>query len=169
MSKSERKDLEQADKLSEKGRWDESIAKLEMLVTSADPEIHDLALNYLADAYAATSRDSEAESMLRRSIEERGAANEGLGWQLAVLAPVVRRQGRHDEAEEIYIRALGAMREDDTELKAITKRNLAFLYWTTGREEMARKTYLEIGELDEGFQEFLSGVMRPYLEPEIPA
>jgi tetratricopeptide (TPR) repeat protein len=168
MSKEERRELENADKLSEKGRWDEAIAKLEVLETSADREIHDLALNYLADAYESKDRHGDAEAMLRRSIAERGDANEGLGWQLAVLAPVVRRQGRNEEAEELYGRALAIFRADDSELKAITMRNLAYLYWSTGREERARELLAQLPQSDEGFLQFLDGVMKPYIEPETP-
>lgn len=168
MSKEERRELENADKLSEKGRWDEGIAKLEVLETSVDREIHDLALNYLADAYESNGRHGDAEAMLRRSIAERGDANEGLAWQLAVLAPVVRRQGRNEEAEELYLRALGTFRPDDPELKAITMRNLAYPYWSTGREERARELVAQLPKSDEGFLQFLDGVMKPYIEPETP-
>jgi len=169
VSKAERKELERASELSDKGRFDEAIAKLEILQTSSDPEVHDLALNYLADVYAATGRNAEAEAMLRKSIEERGSANEGLGAQLAVLAPVVLRQGRVDEAEEIYLRALDVQQPDDPEIKVITMRNLAYLYWTTDRQEKARDLYDRVPECDEGFLEFLIGVMKPYIEPKIPA
>ena len=91
MDKGAKRELDAIEKLSAKGRWDDAIARLEVLQTSADPEVHDLALNYLADAYAATGHNAEAESMLRRSMDGRGAANEGLGTQLSVLAPMVRR------------------------------------------------------------------------------
>lgn len=168
MNKSDEKELDQAEKLSSKGRWDDAIAKLEVLRTSSDTEVHDVALNYLADAYAATGRNADAEAMLRQSMRERGAANKGRGWQLAVLAPVVRRQGRDEEAEDLYLAALGALGPDDVELKAITMRNLAYLYWSTGRQEKARETYAALPELDEGFEGFLTGVMKPYIEPEIP-
>lgn len=168
VNKNEKKELDKAEKLSEKGRWNEAIGILEILQTSTDREIHDLALNYLADAYAAVGRNAEAEAMLRKSMDERDASNEGLGWQLAVLAPVVRRQGRNEEAEDLYHRALAAMGPDDAELKAITTRNLAYLYWATGRQQTARELYASLPERDEGFEEFLNGVMRPYIEPEIP-
>ena len=168
MNKADQRELEKAADLSEKGRHDDAIAKLQVLQTSADTEVRDAALNYLADEYAATGRNSESESMLRRSIQERGAANEGLAWQLAVLAPVVRRQGRDDEAEQLYGQALEAMTADDAELKAVTMRNLAYLYWSTGREEQARELISQLPEGDEGFAEFLNGVMKPYVEPEIP-
>jgi tetratricopeptide (TPR) repeat protein len=168
MNKSDQKELDQVEKLSSKGRWDDAIARLEVLRTSSDAEVHDLALNYLADAYAATGRNADAEAMLRQSMGERGASNQGLGWQLAVLAPVVRRQGRNEEAEELYQRALGAFRPDDVELKAITMRNLAYLYWSTGRLDQARQVIDSVPDLDEGFEEFLRGTMKPYIEPEIP-
>jgi len=169
MNKGDEKELEKAADLAEKGRYDDAIAKLEVLQTSADREVHDLALNYLADAYTATGRNAEAESMLRRSMQERGDANEGLGWQLAILAPVVRRQGRLDEAERIYQQALDNLGPDEPELKLITMRNLAYVYWSTGRQERAREMYAEQPEDDEGFRDFLKGVMKPYIEPEIPA
>jgi tetratricopeptide (TPR) repeat protein len=168
VSKGEQKELEKAVELSEKRRYGDAIAKLEVLQASADREIHDLALNYLADAYAATGRNADAESMLRRSIEERGSANEGLGWQLAVLAPVLRRQGKNEEAEHAYLQALSALKPDEPELRVITKRNLAYLYWTTGRQDEARNLYQEEPDDDDGFREFLTGVMQPYVEPEIP-
>ena len=168
MSKAERKELERASDLSDKGRFDEAVAKLEILQTSSDPEVHDLALNYLADAYAATGRNAEAEAMLRRSIEERGQANDGLGSQLAVLAPVVRRQGRFDEAEQIYLRALDVQQPDDPAIKVITMRNLAYLYWTTDRQEEARDLYDRLPKCDEGFLAFLTGVMKAYIEPNLP-
>jgi len=168
MDKGAKRELDAIEKLSAKGRWDDAIARLEVLQTSADPEVHDLALNYLADAYAATGHNAEAESMLRRSMDGRGAVNEGLGTQLSVLAPVVRRQGRLDEAEQVYLRALEVLRPDEPELKTITMRNLAYLYWSTGREDKARELYGQLPDGDDGFLEFLSGVMRPYLEPTIP-
>jgi tetratricopeptide (TPR) repeat protein len=168
VSKSERKELEAVEKLTEKERWDEAIAKLEVLRASADPEVHDLALNYIADAYESTGRHADAESALRQSIDERGADNEGLASQLAVLAPVVRRQGRNEEAEFLYQRALEAMKPDEPELKSIAMRNLAYLYWSTGREDAARRLYADMPEGDDGFLGFLSGLMKPYIEPEIP-
>jgi tetratricopeptide (TPR) repeat protein len=164
----ERREIDKALELSEKERWDEAIAKLEILETSADTEVRDLALNYLADAYAATGRNSDAEAMLRRSIEGRGAANEGLGSQLAVLAPVVRRQGRVEEAEQIYLQALQVQKPDGPEIKVITMRNLAYLYWSTGRQDRAREMYAQLPKCDKGFLGFLSGIMKPYLEPAIP-
>lgn len=154
--------------MSNRGRWNEAIAKLEVLQTSVDREVHDLALNYLADAYAASGRNADAEAMLRRSIGERGPSNEGLGSQLAALAPVVRRQGRAEEAEEIYLRALEVQGPDGPEIKVITMRNLAYLYWSTGREEEAREMVARLPGRDVGFLEFLTSVMKPYIEPEIP-
>jgi tetratricopeptide (TPR) repeat protein len=167
MSKVERRELDEASELTEKGRLDEAIAKYEVLVTSADVEIHDLALNGLADAYAAAGRNADAESMLRRSIDERGPSNEGIGTQLSVLATVVRRQGRNDEAEQLFLRALEAQRPDGPEIKVITMRNLAYLYWSTGHAEKARETLARVPECDEGFLGFLVGVMTMYIEPEI--
>jgi tetratricopeptide (TPR) repeat protein len=169
MSKQERRELDRASDLLDKGRSDEAIAKLEILRTSSEAEVHDLALNFLANAYAATARNAEAESMLRQSIEERGTPNDGLGSQLAALAPLVRRQGRNEEAEEIYLRALDVQRPDGPEIKVITSRNLAYVYWCTGRPEKATETYANLPECDDGFLDFLAGVMKPYIEPEIPA
>jgi len=168
LSNQEKRELEKASELLDKGRHEEAIAKLEILQTSSDPEIHDLSLNYLADAYEGMGRHAEAESMLRRSMDERGPANPGLGDQLAVLAPVVRRQGRNDEAEEIYHRALDAVKPDAPELKAITLRNLAYLYWTTGREGEAHEILGRLPECDEGFLEFMQGLLKSYIEPETP-
>lgn len=167
MSKAERRELEKASELSEKGRLDDATAKYEVLVASADAEIHDQALNGLADAYAAAGRNAEAESMLRRSIDERGPSNEGIGTQLCVLATVVRRQSRNDEAEDLYIRALEAQQPDGPEIKVITMRNLAYLYWSTGQTEKARETLARVPECDEGFLRFLAGVLTVYIEPEI--
>jgi tetratricopeptide (TPR) repeat protein len=101
----------------------EAIAKLEVLQTSADPEVRHRALNFLADAYAATGRNWDSEAMLRRSIELCGERNEGLGPQLAVLAPLVRRRGRIEEAEEIYARALDIVRDEELEIRVMTLRN----------------------------------------------
>jgi tetratricopeptide (TPR) repeat protein len=168
MGKTGRRDLDRALELSMKERWDEAIAKLEILETSADTEVRDLALNYLADAYAATGRNADAEAMLRRSIEGRGTANDGLGSPLAVLAPVVMRQGRVDEAEQIYLHALEVQRPDGPEIKVITMRNLAYLYWSTGRQDRARGIYAALPQCDERFLADLSGIMKPYLEPAIP-
>jgi len=168
VTKAERKELEKAEKLTEEGKLEEAISALEILQTSADAEIRDLALNYLADAFAAAGRNADAESTLRRSIEERGAENEGLAWQLAVLAPVVRRQGRSDEAEQLYMRALDGMQPDEVALKAITMRNLAYLYWSTGQADKARAVRDSIHKRDPRYEEFLNGVMKPYIEPEIP-
>jgi tetratricopeptide (TPR) repeat protein len=168
MTKAEEKELDAANKLSEKGRWDEAIAKLEVLQSSTDSETHDLALNYLADAYEANGRHADAEAMLRRSMEERGAVNDGLGTQLAVLAPVVRRQGRNVDAEALYLPALEIQKSDEPELRVITLRNLAYLYWTMGQPDQARNVLDQRPDCDEGFLEFLSGLLKPYLEPEIP-
>jgi Flp pilus assembly protein TadD len=168
VSKEERRELDRASDLLDKGRSDEAIAKLEILRTSSEAEVHDLALNFLANAYAAAGRNAEAEAMLRQSIEERGETNDGLGSQLAVLAPVVRRQGRDDEAEQIYLRALEVQVPDGPEIKVITMRNLAYLYWSSGREQRARELTAQLPQCDDGFLEFLAGVMKPYIEPEIP-
>lgn len=168
LAQTERQQLEEADKLSDKGRFDDAIAKLEILLTSADPEIHDLALNYLANTYAATARNADAEAMIRRSIDERGTRNEGLGSQLAVLAPVVRRQGRVEEAEQIYLRALDVQLPDDPAIRVITMRNLAYLYWSTGRQDKARETYAQLPKCDEEFLEWLTDIMKPFMEPAIP-
>jgi Tfp pilus assembly protein PilF len=106
--------------LMDKKRWDQAIAKLEVVIASADPEIADTAGNLLADVFAATGRNAEAEAMLRRSIEYRGADNGGLGDQLACLGVVVRRQGRIAEAEEIMSRALDVARKGDPALTVFT-------------------------------------------------
>jgi tetratricopeptide (TPR) repeat protein len=95
----------------DKERWAEAIAKLEVLQTSADPEVRDKALNFLADA-------------------------------------LVRRQGRIEEAEEIYARALDILRDDQPEIRVMTLRNIAYLYWTTGGIDRARE--------------------KPYVEPPVP-
>ena len=168
MSKNEKRELEKTVELTDKGRFEEAIAQLEVLQTSADPEVHDTALNYLADAYESLSRHAEAEAMLRRSIEERGQSNPGLGDQLAVLAPVVRRQSRDDEAEEIYRRALEALKTDDAELRVITMRNLAYLYWSTDRVDEARELLGSLPDCDEGFLGFLTDLLKAYIEPEVP-
>jgi tetratricopeptide (TPR) repeat protein len=168
VNRAERKELEKAGDLADEGRLDEAIARLEVLVASADAEVHDLALNYLADAYAAAGRNGDAEAALQRSIDERGAPNEGIAWQLAVLAPVVRRQGRADDAERIYLRALDLLKPDEPELKRITMRNLACLYWSTGRQDEARGIYAKLPAGDTRFLKDLSGQMKAYLEPEIP-
>ena len=89
--------------------------------------------------------------------------------QLAALAPVVRRQGRNEEAEEIYLRALDVQQPDGPEIKVITMRNLAYLYWCTGRPEKAKETCTNLPGCDDGFLDFLAGVMKPYVEPEIQA
>jgi tetratricopeptide (TPR) repeat protein len=106
--------------LMDKKRWDQAIAKLEVVIASADPEIADTAGNLLADVFAATGRNAEAEAMLRRSIEYRGADNGGLGDQLACLGVVFRRQGRIAEAEEIMSRALDVARKGDPALTVFT-------------------------------------------------
>src|SRR2546430_17019529 len=105
MDKGAKRELDAIEKLSAKGRWDDAIARLEVLQTSADPEGHDLALNYLADAYAATGHNAEAESMLRRSMDGSGAANEGLGPQPSGPAPLVRRRGSLEDAQQLHLRA----------------------------------------------------------------
>jgi Flp pilus assembly protein TadD len=112
--------------------------------------VRNLALNYLAHGYAATGRNADAEAMLRGSIEGRGAANEGLGSQLAVLAPVVRRQGRVEEAEQLYLQALEGQKPDGPEIKVITMRNLAYLYWSTCRQDGAREIYAHLPNATRG-------------------
>jgi Flp pilus assembly protein TadD len=168
VSNSEKRELQKTLELSEKGRFEEAIARLEVLQTSADPEVHDLAVNFLADAYAATGRPADAESMLRRSMNERPDPNDGLGSQLVALAAMVRRQGRNDEAEELYLRAIDVQRGDDPAITVITMRNLAYLYWVTGRQDKARETIAHLPECDEQFLADLSGTMTPYLEPGTP-
>jgi Flp pilus assembly protein TadD len=169
VSNNEKRELEKTLELTDKGRFDEAIARLEVLQTSADTEVHDLAVNFLADAYAASGRPADAESMLRRSMNERADPNDGLGSQLVALAAMVRRQGRNDEAEELYLRAIDVQRGDDPAITVITMRNLAYLYWVTGRQDKVRETIAHLPECDEQFLADLSGTMTPYLEPEIPA
>lgn len=168
MPRTEGDDLQAAFELLDKERWPEATAKLEVLQTSADPEVRDKALNFLADAYAATGRNADSEAMLRRSIEQRGERNEGLGPQLAVLAPLVRRQGRIEEAEEIYARALDRLRDDEPEIRVMTLRNIAYLYWTTGRIDRAREIYDRMPDYDEQHLAELIETMKPYVEPPLP-
>ena len=168
MPESEQHELDSAFKLLDKERYPEAIAKLEILQTSADQQLRDTAWNYLADAYAATKRDADAEAMLRRSIVQRGDQNEGLGPQLAALAPLVRRQGRIEEAEEIYARALDILREDEPEIRVLTLRNVAYLYWSIGQLDRAREIYDRMPECDEQHLADLLGVMKPYVEPDLP-
>lgn len=168
MPRTEDNDLQAAFELLDKGRWNEAVAKLEVLQTSADPEVRDKALNFLADAYAAIGRDADSEAMLRRSIDQRGERNEGLGPQLAVLAPLVRRQGRIEEAEEIYARALDVLRDDEPEIRVITLRNVAYLYWATGKFDRAREIYERMPDCDEQHLADLIQVMKPYIEPPLP-
>ena len=85
-----------------------------------------------------------------------------------MLAPVLRRQGQNDEAEHRYLQALELLGPDDAELRSVTLRNLAYLYWSTGRQDLARETCASLPDSDEGFLRFLNGVMKPYVEPEIP-
>src|SRR5260370_35892823 len=98
-----------------------------------------------------------------------GTPNGGIGPELAAVAPVVRRQGRNEEAEEIYLRALDVQRPDGPEIKGITMRNLAYLYWCTGRPEKATETYANLPECADGFLDFLAGVCKPYCAHPYPA
>jgi hypothetical protein len=46
-------------------------------------------------------------------------------------------------------------------------RSCAYLYWSSGRQVEARAIYSRLPEGDDGFAEFLTGLMKPYMEPEI--
>ena len=169
MSKTDSKALETAFKLMDKGRWADAIAGLEVLQTSANPETSDQAWNFLAHAYAATGRDAESESMIRRSIERRGTTNEGLGDQLAGLAVVVRRQGRLEEAEQLHVQALDLLRDREPEMTVFVLRNLAYLYWSAGQQDRAREIYDRMPEYDSGIFELeVRSVMKPFEEPALP-
>jgi tetratricopeptide (TPR) repeat protein len=155
--------------LMDKKRWDEAIAKLEALQSSADPDTADEARDLLGDAYAATGRNAESEAMIRRSIDRRGESDETLGEQLACLGVVVRRQGRIEEAEEIMARALNLVRNHDPEATVFILRNVAYLYWVNGQEDRAREIYDEMPECDPDQLEFLTNTLKPFEEPPLPA
>ena len=155
-------------KLMDQKRWDEAIAKLEVLQTAPDPDTVDEAWNLLAEVYAATGRNSESEELIRRSIEHRGESNETLGEQLACLGVVVRRQGRIEEAEEIMARSLDLVRGRDPEATVFVLRNVAYLYWVNGEEDRARQIYYEMPECDLDQLDFLTAILKAYAEPALP-
>lgn len=154
--------------LMDKERWNDAIAKLEVLQASPDGETRVEAWNLLAQCYGATGRNPEAEAMIQQSIEAQGEANETLGQQLACLGAVVRRQGRTEEAEEIYARALDRLRKRDPEGTVFTLRNVAYLYWIAGDHDKALEIYDEMPECDTEQLEFLTDVLRPFAEPPLP-
>jgi tetratricopeptide (TPR) repeat protein len=154
--------------LMDRGRWDEAVAKLEVEQASSDPDRADTARNLLADCYASTGRNAEAEAMIRRSIDARGSSNENLGEQLTCLAVAVRRQGRNEEAEELFTRALGILKKGDEVATVFAMRNLAYLYWTTGRQDLATTLYHEMPEVDPEELGFLIDILKPFAEPLIP-
>ncbi|HKV88697.1 MAG TPA: tetratricopeptide repeat protein [Candidatus Dormibacteraeota bacterium] len=154
--------------LMDKQRWDEAIAKLEIRQASQDEATRDQAWNRLAQCYAATGRNAEAEAMIRRSIDARGESNENLGEQLSCLGAVVRRQGRSKEAEEIYGRALDLLRSRDPEATVFALRNVAYLNWLEGKKEMALHIYDQMPECDIDQLEFLIELLEPLSEPPLP-
>lgn len=154
--------------LMDKQRWDDAIPKLEVLQASPDDETRIEAWSLLAQCYAATGRNADSEAMIRRSIDARGESNENLGQQLTCLGAVVRRQGRTDEAEEIYARALDILRKRDAEATVFTLRNVAYLYWFAGQRDRALQIYDEMPECDTDQLAFLTNVLKPFAEPPLP-
>jgi tetratricopeptide (TPR) repeat protein len=106
--------------------------------------------------------------MIRRSIDARGESNENLGEQLTCLGTVVRRQGRTEEAEEIYARALALLRKLDPVATVFALRNVAYLYWLGGHHDRAVQIYDEMPECDTDQLGFLTDVLKPFAEPPLP-
>ena len=155
--------------LMDKKRWPEAIAKLEPLRSRSDPDTAYRATNLLVEVYAATGRNAEAEALARQTLESADRAQETLGVGLTCLATLVARQGRTEEAEEIYARALDVLRKRrDREATVFALRNVAWLYWSTGQKEEARQIYAEMPPCDPEELAFLVGVMKPFAEPELP-
>jgi|SRR5215831_14860302 len=155
--------------LMDEKRWPEAIARLEIGRSSPDPATRLEATNLLADAYAAVGRNADAEAMIRTSLEADDQAGETLGEQLTCLAVVVRRQGRTDEAEELFARALDVLRKkDDKEALVFALRNVAYLYWSIGRMDRANEIYDNMPECDLDQLEFLVDILKPFEEPAIP-
>lgn len=154
--------------LVEKERWDDALPKLEILQSSADSDIRDTARNLIADVYASTGRNRDAEAMLRQSIEERGEQNENLGLQLLELSVVLSRQDRLDEAETNCARALDLLREVDPEMTVFALRNVAYLYRKMGRLDRASEIDDNMPDCDAGLLRSLTTILKPYEEPSTP-
>jgi tetratricopeptide (TPR) repeat protein len=149
--------------LMDKHKWEEAIEKLE-----ADPSSSVEAWNLLAQCYAATGRNAESETMIHRSIAATGDSNETLGEQLACLGVVVRRQDRTEEAEELMARALDIFRNRDPEGTVFVLRNIAYLYWLKGEQDRALEIYDNLPAYDPDQLEFLTRVLAPFVEPDLP-
>lgn len=157
-------------KLIDARRWDEAIANLEPQLSSSDPDEVIEATNLLADVYAYTSRNAEAEKLIRRAIDLAGDDNDTLGEQLACLGAVLRRQERVKEAEDVYTRALDVLRKrKDAEGTVFALRNVAYLYWSIGRDDRARQIYEQMPEFDADQMKFVTDILKPYQEPALPA
>jgi tetratricopeptide (TPR) repeat protein len=168
MAKTEQDQLKHADELLDRERWEDAIATLEVLVTTADLDVVDKAWNLLAFAYAAVGRSADSESMIRRSIAQRAETNDALGEQLLSLGVVVRRQGRLDEAERLEAQALDLLRDREPEMTVFILRNLAFLYWTAGQQDRAREIYDRMPECDPDGLALVLKYMKPFAEPDLP-
>jgi tetratricopeptide (TPR) repeat protein len=167
------KDFEPTDAtaLIKKKRWPEAIAALQPRLSSTDPDEVIDATNLLADIYAMTDRNAEAEAMIRRVIELVRAddSEEPVPIQLICLGVVLRREGKLEEAEEIFAQALDdSRRAGEPEATVFALRNVAYLYWTMGQSDRARNIYDNMPECDPDRLEFLSEVLRPYEEPALP-
>lgn len=154
--------------LMDKERWDEAIARLEVQQSSPDQGARIQAWNLLAQCYAATGRNAESEAMIRRSIDARGDSNEDLGEQLVCLGAVVRRQGRTEQAEEIYTRALDLLRNSDPEGTVLALRNVAYLYWSAGNRDKALEIDDRMPTCDTEQLDLLMSVLKPFVEPALP-
>jgi lipopolysaccharide biosynthesis regulator YciM len=156
-------------KLIDQKRWPDAIAELEPQLSSPDRDRVIEANNLLADVYAYTDRNAEAENLIRRAIELSGEANDTLGEQLTSLGAVVRRQGRLEEAEEIYAGALDVLRKRrDAEGTVFALRNVAYLYSVMGRLDRAREIYDNMPECDLDQLKFVTDILKPYEEPGPP-
>jgi tetratricopeptide (TPR) repeat protein len=168
MASAETDELEAAMRLAEKKKWDEALPRLQILETSADPDIRDRAMNVIAEVYTSTGQNSDAEAMLRQSIEGRGEDNENRGLQLLELAVVLSRQDRFDEAEAAYAQALDLLRGVDPEMTVFGLRNIAFLYRKMGQLDRAAEIEDNMPECDEDLLGFLTTILKPYQEPLAP-
>jgi len=101
--------------LSEAGKYAEAIALAQTMVAELEKSQSNSrdyagALNNLAQLYAQTGRDAEAEPIYKRAIavmeKTNGLDSADIAPELTNLAALYQRQSRYDEAEPLFKRAL---------------------------------------------------------------
>jgi len=145
--------------LLEDGKYDAAQKIAEILLEEATSVTHARYLHELGSAFNKQAHYSEAESLMIRVIEIRGAElgmdHPDMGPPLHNLAEVYRKQGRYVEAEPLYKWVLDMVRDKTSSDTTIILNNLALLYAAHGRYEEAEPFYkrmLEFRETEYGME-----------------